>query len=298
LPNWTQEAEGVWIKEIGVGPTIGIIGGVHGNEQAGAFVVGNEQSRNLWPIDSGRVVAIIGNPEALKIGQRHTGDSPEADMNRHFRPISQNDDPRMYEVQRVQKLLPFLEMCDVTLDLHEHDTKEPAGTSTLLIGEKRSLVIAKAIGATYISYDWASAEPGSTDGHMDKIDKFGVGLETGWRGTPYYNAQIAEQAVRRLLYVTQITGQPANPLHADPTLVRLLPGEFPETDSSSFTWARRFGQMEPVKPGELIAINGEKEVVVPDIEGTIRIIFPDDFPEIGAEFHLLGVDTPDPTLGA
>src|SRR5579864_9249696 len=98
---WEDVAEGVWIKDTGIeGPTVGIIGGIHGNEHAGGIVVDHEVEHGAWPIEAGRVVAMLGNLEALKIDRRHTGETPKANLNRFFRPLNEDDDPAMYEVQR------------------------------------------------------------------------------------------------------------------------------------------------------------------------------------------------------
>ncbi len=65
--SWVQTTvEGVLIGDTSLpGPTVGIMGGVHGNETSGYSVV-SELMKTELDIACGSVILIIGNPRAIE----------------------------------------------------------------------------------------------------------------------------------------------------------------------------------------------------------------------------------------
>lgn len=131
-PWYLQEAE----RE---GPTVLIIGGMHGNEPAGA--VAADQIRH-WRITRGRLIVIPrANPLALAAGTRFTPDRPREtrNLNRNFaRSEAPDDTPRG---PTAEALWVFIRDArpDWVLDLHEgfdFHTRNP-----------------ESVGSSIISYD-------------------------------------------------------------------------------------------------------------------------------------------------
>lgn len=91
------------------GPTITILGGLHGNETVGINSVQYLIRYALMGIKNGTLNLGIGNPEACKVGERYV----EEDANRLFGAGSNSIDGK-----RVQELEPYLAQSDLLIDLH------------------------------------------------------------------------------------------------------------------------------------------------------------------------------------
>ena len=82
----------VLFRSAGPGPTVMLIGGIHGNEPAGARAVTQIAD---WALERGTVVCVPrSNVLALHADQRRTPDLPseQADLNRQF-PKAENEPP-------------------------------------------------------------------------------------------------------------------------------------------------------------------------------------------------------------
>ncbi len=104
------------------GPTVLIVGGMHGNEPAGA--VAADQIRH-WPLRAGRLVVLPrANVRALAVGKRHTPDAPYAlrNLNRNFPDATAEDPsrdrPRGEVAPAIWSLIRTYEP-DWIVDLHE-----------------------------------------------------------------------------------------------------------------------------------------------------------------------------------
>ncbi len=76
------------------GPTVVVIGGMHGNEPAGAYAA--DQIR-YWPIRRGTLVVVPrANPPALAANNRYTpgAEEPEKNLNRNFPRAGKSEPPR------------------------------------------------------------------------------------------------------------------------------------------------------------------------------------------------------------
>lgn len=100
------------------GPTVLIIGGMHGNEPAGAEAA--DQIRH-WPITRGRLVVVPrANPPALELDQRRIPDKPRADgdLNRNFPATQRERGPIGPTAESLWAFIQDVEP-DWILDLHE-----------------------------------------------------------------------------------------------------------------------------------------------------------------------------------
>src|ERR1043166_1908524 len=100
-----------------------IIGGVHGNEVCGPAAI----RKALKPLEGGKLRLKAGsvtfipvaNPEAYRQGKRFT----EHNLNRSFQ---RREFPKLYEEVVQNILAPYLENCDVLLDIHSSRAGGPA----------------------------------------------------------------------------------------------------------------------------------------------------------------------------
>jgi predicted deacylase len=100
------------------GPVVMILGGIHGDEPAGAYAA--EQIRH-WPIVRGRIILVPrANEIALKAGRRNTPGEPSdlGNLNRNFPKVGEQGPARG---EWAQQLWAFVEQHrpDWLLDLHE-----------------------------------------------------------------------------------------------------------------------------------------------------------------------------------
>jgi len=94
-----------------IGPTIGFIGGVHGNEISGAITLQSMVDSGYFAkITNGRVKVIpVANPSGFKLNSRYT--STFTDLNRIYKtPIT---DKTALEITQ------FFSDCDIVIDFHE-----------------------------------------------------------------------------------------------------------------------------------------------------------------------------------
>ncbi len=98
------------IKDSGrPGPIVGMIGSVHGNEQAGAYCL-RLLSRELIPARGKYIMITAANLSGLAAGTRN---GPTGDLNRKYGNIDGIDD--IYARAIINLLAP----CDLVIDLHE-----------------------------------------------------------------------------------------------------------------------------------------------------------------------------------
>ena len=100
------------------GPTVMIVGGVHGNEPAGALAA---ESVRHWPITSGKLVVIPrANVPALEVGKRNTPGLTTnlSNLNRNY-PRAGQDEPPRGELANAIWSLAREHRPDWLLDLHE-----------------------------------------------------------------------------------------------------------------------------------------------------------------------------------
>jgi len=144
------------VIETGVeGPTVMVLGGVHGNEPAGAFA-----ARQIagWSIEKGRLVVVErANELALRANVRRTPNLPkdESDLNRQF-PRRKSDKPVGTLARALWKLTEEVAP-DYFLDLHEgfdftQINPKSVGSSIILgsrrLGREAALRMLTAVNAT------------------------------------------------------------------------------------------------------------------------------------------------------
>ncbi|MEM6532228.1 MAG: succinylglutamate desuccinylase/aspartoacylase family protein [Myxococcota bacterium] len=157
LGSTMQEIEGIRRYPSGKpGPTVAIVGGLHGNEPCGpetldriAREVENDELRLL----QGELVLLHGNPEATRQQRRYTRDG--VDLNRIFDFAFEDTLPRdqwTYEHHRAMELRPVVDEWHAVLDIHS--TSSPTEPFAIWPhGEPKKLLIQR-MGIRALTLAW------------------------------------------------------------------------------------------------------------------------------------------------
>lgn len=158
------------------GPTVVILGGVHGNETCGVEAL---KTLHNITIDRGTLILIYGNPQAIEQNVRYV----EQNLNRMF-----CDDAGLtselkvsYEYQRSREILPYLHAADYSLDLHASFTPD---SEPFIICESNALALVQYLPQDRVCYGFTRLEPGGTDGYMNELGKVGICIECGYLADP------------------------------------------------------------------------------------------------------------------
>ncbi len=249
--------DGVWIGDSGLsGPTAVILGGVHGDESAGVELI---ERRHSLPIQRGRVIAILGNPAAVKTGQ-HWKDT---NLNRAFR---QWTDEEMKAKDLPYELVRARDIGDVILEARAKDPTfglddhmySTEGSPTMAIAEEPGLALARQIGADILSYGWKDIEPGSTDAFFAEQGRPGVAYELGHLKDHDGSVILGHKVNRRFLSAIGVNDRRYNPLVAKPRVIQAVAGHVKKTDD--FVFEPGIQPFDFVEPGQLIAVDGGEEV--------------------------------------
>lgn len=252
------------------GPTVAIIGGVHGNEPIGVKAI--EAVLPRLKLRRGRVIFIVANPPALAVNQRYL----DTNLNRA---LVNPPDLTSREGRLAQQLMTVLDGCDALLDLHASMNNDPP----FAICEEDALSIAARLPITIVSTGWAAAEPGSTDAYLHQQGKPAICVECGQLDRWRQNLPLAIEAINAFLAILGLTNQ-SIPSARQQTVVAVKYPVFKETDR--FCFVREFVGFETLKPNELIARDGEKQYRAP--QWASCVIFPWPEAPIGAEAFLIG----------
>lgn len=255
------------------GPTVAILGGVHGNETCGVFAL--KELQNIT-IKKGKLMLIYGNPLAIEQSVRFV----EQNLNRMF--CNDADlSPHLkasYEYQRSREILPYLDQADYSLDLHASFTP---GSEPFIICERNALPFVQYLPQRRVCYGFTELEPGGTDGYMNKQGKVGICIECGYLGDPkstqlsILSAQLFLQTLGMLSAVNLMTNK--NQYYNQAY-------ELYYTKTDSFKLKRLFQDFEKIKAGEIIGSDGGTPIIS-QVEQ--MILFARNRSAIGTEAFLL-----------
>jgi len=276
--TWQQgDIEGVWVGRAShAGPTVGLLGGVHGDERAGVEIV--KAAHNHLKIDRGTVIVMMGNLPAIERGIRYI----DTNLNRSFKTLDSSNNVKklQYEAYRAQQLLPYLDKCESILDLHEYnDLKD----KPFIICERDTLEIALRIGAPVISFGWSKTEAGGSDGYMHSQGKEGLVYELGPRTHTSQDVHLGVKVLLRFLAAKGMIDDKLPTLFRNPMLVQTHKAI--KRADKHYKLTRHFTTFEKLVPGELIAVNGKDRIYAKPEQ---VIIFAEPNPPIGDEAFSIG----------
>jgi succinylglutamate desuccinylase len=246
------------------GPTVVVMGGVHGNERVGVRVI-EELERNLSDnLLKGELYLILGNPEAYKLNHRFV----ETDMNRLFDQenlsvIRKSGSLLNLEQRRVGEVLPILEKAEFLLDLHS--TIKPSVPFIFVENTDKHLELATIFETEFIvsvkpnlnCLDLASC----TDNFVDSQGGVGLTYESGWHKDNSSFEQVFLKTKKYLNYLGLTTFElqdysknPCSPKH-----LLIEKAIIPQSDS--FRYEKDFKNFDKVSKGALIAKEGNTNIL-------------------------------------
>ena len=152
------------------GPTVTIMGGIHGNEFCGVEAIQSLVAD--LKIKRGKLNLIIANPLAIEKDVR----AVNVNMNRIF---LDNVSPQIletYEYQRSLEIRKYLDESDILFDIHA----SIENSIPFIITEKNALDYIQNLNFDFILTGIDAFHPGSTDGYMYNKGKVGICVECGY----------------------------------------------------------------------------------------------------------------------
>ena len=163
------------------GPTLCVLGGVHGNELTGIEVVKRicaDFASSARGLQSGRLIMAFGNPLAIEQGTRFVDGR---DLNRYF------TDTHLLgildgsiEESRAKELAQVIQQSDITVDIHS--TNKPSMPFISSRVDSEHLQVYQWFNASVVLADpnyVLAGEPATTDEYADRMGRVGVCVEAG-----------------------------------------------------------------------------------------------------------------------
>ena len=230
----------------GDGPTVAIVGGIHGDEIQTVRALNHLASRTS--IQFGAVHFVLGNPEAVARGERYL----EFNLNRLFSENTLRGSVDSTEHRRARELMELFGRCDGLLDIHT--VKNPR-TTPFVICRTEDFELVKYLDFPIRSNGWDQIEPGGTDDFMARRRKIGVCIECGYHEDPDVVSRASEAATTFLRLMGCVSGD----RELRPTLdQRTVMATFAFKAVRPFRRAQPFPDFQPVAKGELIGWHGEE----------------------------------------
>ncbi|MGE5540909.1 MAG: succinylglutamate desuccinylase/aspartoacylase family protein [Bacillota bacterium] len=227
------------------GPSVAIVGGVHGTERVGVEAV-DRGIREFLP-EVGRIFYIIGNPPAVATNSRYL----DRDLNACF------DLPgpaTNYEESRAQQLATIFEECDGLLDIHASFS---LNATPFVICEENGLDLAKKLNFPIVTLGWDALDPNSTDAFLNRRGKTGIGIECGSIYDTSAGLPFACEAIEVFLETMGIRKSTVS----QPCISQRLMRVYRSVDQTEtpIRFSREYADFEALTAGEVFARAGETE---------------------------------------
>lgn len=271
------------------GPTLVILGAVHGNEKCGPTAINafiDTAREEGWKPKHGRVIfAPICNPRAYEQNVRFT----ERNLNRS---LYRKDVKTAYEDTLDPFLCDIIDAADVLVDLHSYTTGDIP--YTLIEGpDKKDVDFAIALGLNDIVYGFSEAymasghasDPKESQGTTEYARLHGalsVTVECGFHTDP--NSVVVAAAViqNALAFMDMIE---AKPRRAQTPVVTKITKTFWKEKEGGF--AKAWRNLDPIRKGEaLVRYDDGTEITAPE-DGVI--LLPKNWAKPGDEWFCVGV---------
>lgn len=234
------------------GPTLLVLGGVHGDEPCGVELVERTASEpSAFAPRRGKIVCALGNPAAIAAKKRFVTHN----LNRLFLPSDEGNPCTCPEHERARQLRPLLRSADVLLDIHASYTPK---SEPFLICERNALPIVLGVPVPTVCFGFDAVQPGGTDYFMNAAGKIGICVECGYLGDA--SNDIAE---RSLLAVMRGMGMADGDGVGDAKKT-LLEATLLYVTRENFRVASPFADFDRVRRGEIIGHDGAEPVLAED----------------------------------
>lgn len=284
------------------GPSLVVLGAVHGNEVCGAHAV----ARTIDDLTHGRLRLLRGRltlvPVANPLAFAQNTRGGERNLNRRFMPQAA---PQDYEDRVTCQLAPLLAQHEVLLDLHSFHTpgdpfamvgpRDNRGAREPFARAAEEMALARALGAQQVVqgwlevYDHAASLRGAlpddegigTNEYMRSQGGYAVTIECGQHEDPEA-IDVAMRAIQGALAHLDMAHVPAPPRFAGPAarlkhvVLRADPRDRLVRDWHSF---------DRVEPGDVIAERADGTPITAAQAGCV--LFPHPEAEVGQEWFYL-----------
>ncbi|MEO1483348.1 MAG: succinylglutamate desuccinylase/aspartoacylase family protein [Myxococcota bacterium] len=207
-----QEIEGVRRFSSGrAGPTLAIVGGLHGNEPCGPEAlrrIADGVENGELTLLQGELVLVHGNPEATRQNRRYTLGG--VDLNRIFDFAFEDTLPRekwTYEHRRAMQLRPLVDEWHAVLDLHS--TSLPTEPFAIWPYGEPKLALIRRMGVPAVTLAWDGLGlPGSRAliSVLSQQGRTGMVVECGQHDEPESADRAYDYAVRFLASEGMLSG--------------------------------------------------------------------------------------------
>ena len=262
-----------------------VLGAVHGNETAGPKAI----QRLIPDLQAGRVVLTQGELTLIPVCnlKAYQQDVRQIDENLN-RVMKWHDQPTTYEQTLANDLVPYLQECDVLLDLHSSHCPGdiPFAFCDYPTPDNQKLV--QALPVEYVLQGWPTIyrnnptiQDFSTEWLAHEYGKSASTLECGYHKAP----EAAEVAYQAILGVLSAFGSIEGEVHKHPQqhilmqnyVIKEAPGRL----------AKPYKHLDPVTKGQPLAIYEDGRILTAPEDG--YILLPNPAGEIGAEWYYFGV---------
>ncbi|BAY07064.1 aspartoacylase [Calothrix sp. NIES-2098] len=262
-----------------------IVGGTHGNELTGIYLVKKfERSPHLIQRSSFESLTMIGNPKAYAIGKRYV----DTDLNRCFlRQDLENPNLSSYEAQQAKIIYQTFgsqgsQQADFVIDLHSSTAN--MGLSIILSNENL-LNLQLAAYLTTINSKVKilySTSRNQERPHLDSICEFGCTLEVGAVAQNVLDAalfQETEEIVRAILDYLAAYNQGNSPDGKETISVyhSIQTIDYPRNELGEIQAMihpqLQFQDYQPLDPGEPIFLTFEGKEIVYEGDSTVYPVF-------------------------
>lgn len=271
------------------GPTLTVLGAVHGNERCGAEAIGHliaDIEKHVVTLKRGTLQLVpIVNPRAYKEGVRYV----ERNLNRYLYP---KDEKKHYEDHLDPILCGVLDKTDALLDLHSYTSQ---GGPFIFLGppHKKEIEYARSLGIPDFVYGWADAfgtrdnlESQGTTEYARTKGALAITLECG----NHHNADAADvgyRAIKRALaHFGMLDAQSGQQAQAKQRWVKMRTVYRREAGA---TLAKPWKHFDPVAKGEPMAKLANGEILKAPEDGFI--ILPKESAVTGEDWFFFGVGT-------
>lgn len=270
------------------GPRLLVLGAVHGNEKCGTKAINRiipEFENGSVALKNGQVTFVpICNPRAYEKDVRFT----ERNLNRNLVPFPT---PNTYEAQIGNILIPYLERCDILLDIHSYTVGgkafafiNPANERTLAYGAALGVdcLVSNFDGA--IAASGAKAEEGNWSVGTTEYARYKGAMSITMECGQHQDPQAPEYAYQAILNTLGHLGMLDRPATKNKARHMRLETCAYRTDEGSF--AREWKNFENIAKGELIATRANGEKLLAPFDGII--VLPNAKAGIDAEWYYFG----------
>jgi aspartoacylase len=263
---------------------VAIVGGTHGNEFTGAFIVKKfEQFPNLIKRNSYETLTILGNPQAFYAGKRYI----EKDLNRCFLNENlQNDNLASYEEIRAKEITKILKedsqtKVDVIIDLHS--TTANMGLSIILGNQHPFLLKLVAYLSAVnplVKVCYTIPEKGSN--FLRSLNELGFVIEVGAVAQGVLNADLfqkTEQLIHTILDYLEKHNQGDIPEINHPLTLYKYRGtvDYPRNENGEIQAMIhpdiQFRDYQPLNPGDPLFLTLDGKAIAYEGASTVYPIF-------------------------